>query len=151
LRHPKAVSPLEDFANGSYRRILGDVAPGERRKVERVICCSGKIYYELEDEREKLARHDVAILRFEQLYPLQDEHIAAALEPYGARTPVVWVQEEPANMGAWAHFRLRFGETILGRPFSGVSRPATASPATGSPASHKIEQQEILARAFAAH
>jgi 2-oxoglutarate dehydrogenase E1 component len=155
LRHPKAVSPLEEFTDGSYRRILADVATkqasGRERKIERVICCSGKLYYELEDEREKLGRHDVAILRFEQLYPLQDEHIAAALEPYGAKTPVLWVQEEPANMGAWSHFRLRFGDSILGRPFRGVSRPATASPATGSPASHKIEQQEILDRAFAAN
>jgi 2-oxoglutarate dehydrogenase E1 component len=154
LRHPKAVSPLADFANGAYQRIIGDVAPndvtGKRRKIERVLCCSGKIYYELEDKRAELGRDDVAILRFEQLYPLQDEHIAAALEPYGAKTPVFWVQEEPANMGAWSHFRVRFGSSILGRPFQGVSRAASASPATGSPSSHKIEQQEILERAFAA-
>jgi 2-oxoglutarate dehydrogenase E1 component len=155
LRHPRVVSPLEDFASGSFRRILPDVAPKQaasrERKIERVICCSGKIYYELEDEREKLGRDDVAILRFEQLYPLQDEHIAAALQPYGAETPVFWVQEEPANMGAWSHFRVRFGDSILGRPFRGVSRPASGSPATGSPSSHKIEQQEILDRAFAAY
>jgi 2-oxoglutarate dehydrogenase E1 component len=154
LRHPRTTSPLEEFTDGSFQRILPDVAPKQsgaaRRKIERVLCCSGKIYYELEDERDKLGRDDVAILRFEQLYPLQDEHIEKALAPYGADVPVVWVQEEPANMGAWSHFRVRFGERIIGRPFRGVSRPATASPATGSPSSHKIEQQEILGRAFAA-
>jgi len=150
LRHPKAASPLDDFTNGGFQRILGDVAPanGAKRKVERVLACSGKIYYELEDEREKLGRADVAIVRFEQLYPLSDETIGKALEPFDAKAPVVWVQEEPANMGAWGHFRLRFGATLLGRPFHGVTRPASASPATGSSSSHKIEQQEILDRAF---
>jgi 2-oxoglutarate dehydrogenase E1 component len=156
LRHPKAVSPLEDLANGSFQRILPDAkfasgkqkpAPGQD-KVGRVLLCSGKIFYELDEEREKLGRNDVAILRFEQLYPLSDETIGAALEPFGAKTPVVWVQEEPANMGAWAHFRLRFGSSMLGRPFSGMMREASASPATGSPSSHKIEQHEILDRAF---
>jgi 2-oxoglutarate dehydrogenase E1 component len=150
LRHPKAVSSLDDLANGRFQRILGDpTAAASKRKMERVLVCSGKIDYELEDEREKLGRDDVAILRFEQLYPLSDADIGAALDPFGAKTPVVWVQEEPANMGAWGHFRLRFGGTILGRPFHGVTRPAAASPATGSPSSHKIEQQEILDRAFA--
>ncbi|MBL8857146.1 MAG: 2-oxoglutarate dehydrogenase E1 component [Planctomycetes bacterium] len=154
LRHPKVVSNLDEFANGSFQRIIGDVAPAgadkqKKRKITRVLLCSGKIYYELEDQREKLGRHDVAILRFEQLYPLSDEHIAAALEPYGAKTPVVWVQEEPQNMGAWSHFRVRFGDSILGRPFRGETRAASASPATGSPSSHRIEQQEILDRAFA--
>jgi 2-oxoglutarate dehydrogenase E1 component len=152
LRHPKAVSPLADFTSGTFQRILGD-SDTSKRKVERVIACSGKIYYELEDEREKLGRKDVAIVRFEQLYPLSDETIGKALEPFGAlssgqKPPVVWVQEEPANMGAWGHFRLRFGATMLGRPFHGVTRPASASPATGSSSCHKIEQQEILDRAF---
>jgi 2-oxoglutarate dehydrogenase E1 component len=187
------VSSLDEFANGRFERILGNVPMGSSsesksagaeadaskkgesgteneskaensksekssgakprasrgpRKIERVLACSGKIYYELEAEREKLDRGDVAILRFEQLYPLSDDTIAAALAPYGAKTPIAWVQEEPANMGAWPHFRLRFGDTMLGRPFHGITRAASASPATGSPSSHKIEQQEILDRAF---
>jgi len=153
LRHPKAVSPLSELATGRFQRILGDVTPksaaGKKRAIERVLLCSGKIYYELEDERDKLGRDDVAILRFEQLYPLSDADIGAALDAYGAKVPVSWVQEEPANMGAWSHFRVRFGDTILGHPFRGISRAASASPATGSPSSHKIEQQEILDRAFA--
>ena len=168
LRHPKAVSSLDEFSGGRFQRILPDTGfkggakepalqmardkngpAAKKRAVERVLMCSGKIYYELEDQREKLGREDVAILRCEQLYPLSDSDFTSALAPYGAETPVIWVQEEPANMGAWSHFRVRFGDSLLGHPFSGVSRAASASPATGSPSSHKIEQQEILDRAFA--
>jgi 2-oxoglutarate dehydrogenase E1 component len=151
LRHPRAVSALEQFERGSFQRILPDQglagrAPGTT--VAQVILCSGKIAYELEDERARRARADVAILRLEQIYPLQLSDLERALAPYGPQVPVVWVQEEPANMGAWAHLRLRFGLSIAGRPFSGVTREASASPATGSARSHKIEQQEVLDCAF---
>jgi len=90
-----------------------------------------------------------ALVRFEQLYPLSDEEIGRALAPYPARTPAVWVQEEPRNMGARRYLRLRFGNSLLGKyPLHEVSRAAAASPASGSAASHKIEQEEILERAF---
>ena len=99
------MSTLDELANGSFQRILADAwtsAPGKpRAQVTRVLLCSGKLYYELEEEREKQGRDDVAILRFEQLYPLHDAEIASALAPYEARTDLVWVQEEPENMGAW--------------------------------------------------
>jgi 2-oxoglutarate dehydrogenase E1 component len=111
--------------------------------------CSGKIYYELEAEREKRGRDDVAIFRLEQLYPLHDDTLMDALGGFPDGTPVVWVQEEPENAGAWRYLRVRFVESVLGRhPFSGIFREASASPATGSGASHRIEQDEILARAF---
>jgi 2-oxoglutarate dehydrogenase E1 component len=88
-------------------------------------------------------------LRIEQLYPLSDEEIERALAPYPAKAPVVWVQEEPRNMGARRYLRLRFGSSVLGRhELLEVSRPASASPATGSASRHKVEQQEILERAF---
>jgi 2-oxoglutarate dehydrogenase E1 component len=156
LRHPRAVSPIDACAGGSFQRILADVpresAKPDRmgRRVTSVLVCSGKIYYELADEREKLARDDVAILRLEQLYPLREEHVRAALAPYADGTRVTWVQEEPENMGAWRYLYCRFGTSLLGRfPFACVSRPAAASPATGSGNAHKLEQQEILTRAFA--
>ncbi len=151
LRHPRAVSSLDELSEGRFHRILADVPPKgvkKREGVTRVILCSGKLYYELDDEREKLGRQDVAILRLEQLHPLQTKDVEAALATYGKSVPVVWVQEEPENMGAWSWLLVRFGATIAGRPFSGVARPASASPATGSPSSHKIEQQEVLDRAF---
>ena len=88
-------------------------------------------------------------MRVEQLYPIQNLDLEAALAPYAANAEVVWVQEEPENAGAWRFLVSRFGERIFGRTFRGISRRAAASPATGSPASHRIEQQTILERAFA--
>jgi len=148
LRHPRVVSSLAEFAEGGFRRILPDANP-QRSDVRRVLLCSGKICYELEKHREQHGREDVAILRVEQLYPLPDEHLAAALDPYRDGTPVFWVQEEPHNMGAWRSLFARIGERLLGRlPFRGVTRPAAATPATGSHASHEREQHEIIERAF---
>src|SRR5690606_17250577 len=107
-------------------------------------------YYELAARREELGRNDVAILRFEQLYPLRQELVDAALAPYPAGTPVYWVQEEPENMGAWRHVLVHHGDAIRQKfPLSYVARPASASPATGSSSSHKLEQQKLLDDAFA--
>ncbi|MCC6489310.1 MAG: 2-oxoglutarate dehydrogenase E1 component, partial [Candidatus Hydrogenedentes bacterium] len=148
LRNPAAVSPVDDLVNGRFHRILPDTK-GIVGKVNRILLCTGKIYYELAEEREKLKRDDVAILRVEQLYPLQPEDLQAALEPYPDNTPVFWVQEEPENMGAWRRMRGKFGYILLGRlPFYGIYRPASASPATGSASSHKMEQRELLDQAF---
>jgi 2-oxoglutarate dehydrogenase E1 component len=119
------------------------------RKTERVLLCSGKIFYELEAHRQKNQRGEIALVRMEQLYPLPEKPLAAALQPYAEGTPVVWVQEEPMNMGAWRYWRANFGEKILGRfPLSVVSRPESASPATGSANSHKQEQQQLIEAAF---
>jgi 2-oxoglutarate dehydrogenase E1 component len=163
LRHPRAVSSLADCAAGGFERILPDTFGKSRgasdaqdgaaahRKISRVLLCSGKIYFELEEEREKLGRDDVAILRVEQLHPLRDEHLSAALAPYADGTKAIWVQEEPQNMGAWRFLYCRYGSSLLGRmPFACISRPAAASPATGSTSSHKLEQQELLNQAFGA-
>ncbi|ADI14031.1 2-oxoglutarate dehydrogenase E1 component [Truepera radiovictrix] len=148
LRHPKAVSPLSDLAEGAFQRVIGDpeVDPAE---VRRVLLCSGKVFYDLAAQREAAGRQDVAIIRLEQLYPLSEEVLERALAPFDRAASVRWVQEEPANMGAWSYLRVRFGDTLLGRPFSGLSRPAAASPATGSGGAHKLEQQELLNAAFA--
>ncbi|MFN0008748.1 MAG: 2-oxoglutarate dehydrogenase E1 component [Planctomycetota bacterium] len=152
LRHPRVVSTLDELATGGFRRILPDTTRSAKAgagAVDRVILCTGKIAIELEDEREKLNRNDVAIHRVEQLYPLSDEEIERTLAPYPAKAPVVWVQEEPRNMGARRYLRLRFGSSLLGRhELLDVCRGASASPATGSASSHKQEQAEILARAF---
>src|SRR6185503_15450024 len=111
---------------------------------------TGKIYFDLERERERLGRKDVAILRLEQLYPLSDATVEAALRSYRDGANVYWIQEEPENMGAWRFLKIRFGEAVLGRfPFTGISRPASASPATGSHSSHKKEQEQLIAAAFA--
>jgi 2-oxoglutarate dehydrogenase E1 component len=150
LRHPQAVSALEDLARGTFERILPDtgragVTPLPPRKIRQIVLSAGKVYYDLAQRREKLSRNDVALIRIEQLYPFPEEGLREVLSPYADGTPVVWVQEEPANMGAWPFLRLRLGTNLFGRlPFSGVARPASSSPATGSAMSHKIEQEQIL-------
>ena len=114
-----------------------------------MLLCTGKVYYDLEATRKKLARTDVAIVRLEQLYPLDGE-IIQALAPYADGTPLVWVQEEPRNSGAWyflnANLRHHIGDRL---PLAVVSRAASASPATGSKASHDLEQKLLLEQAFA--
>jgi 2-oxoglutarate dehydrogenase E1 component len=148
LRHPRVVSPFLDLADGGFQRILPDGDP-ERTNVRRVLLCSGKVYYDLEKHREHHGRDDIAILRVEQLYPLREDHLASALDPYMDGTPVLWVQEEPHNMGAWRYMLVRFGDRLLGRfPFYGVTRPPSATPATGSHTSHEREQADIIERAF---
>jgi 2-oxoglutarate dehydrogenase E1 component len=149
LRHPACVSPLEDFASGGFQRVIPESAALKAKQVKRVLLCSGKLYYELLERREKDARSDVAILRLEELYPFPQEQLDAALAPYGASVPLVWVQEEPNNMGAWRYLLAHIGAHYEQRAFSGISRPAAASPATGSSSAHKIEQNEVLTRAFA--
>ena len=148
LRHPRAVSSLDELATGTFQRILPDTQI-HNGAVRRVLLCTGKIYYELLEGRERLERYDVAIVRLEQLYPLPEEVLSAGLARYADGTPVFWVQEEPENMGAWRYLRVRFGRRLIGRlPFSGIYRPASASTATGSASSHKMEQRQLIDRAF---
>lgn len=151
LRHAQAVSTFEDLEKGCFRRILPDqIAVPEQ--VERVLLCTGKIYYELAKVREELRRDNVAIVRLEQLYPLEDEELRIALALYSSKASVIWVQEEPANMGPWRYLLARFGNRVLGTwPFSAVCRPASASPATGWHALHNIEQAKLLKGAFDVH
>lgn len=148
LRDPRVSSGLEELSGGTFQRIIPDTLSPE--KANRILLCSGKIYYELEKERADLKRTDVAIIRMEQLYPINLKGFESVLSNYPKGTPAFWVQEEPENMGAWRYLRAKFGETLFKKfPFSGVYRPASASPATGSTNSHKIEQKELLAEAFA--
>jgi 2-oxoglutarate dehydrogenase E1 component len=148
LRHPQCTSPLADCCVGGFQRVIADKLP-EGQRAERVLLCSGKIYYDLLAERERLGRSDVAIVRVEQLYPLPLDDLQAALALYADGTPAYWVQEEPENMGAWRFLRVKFGERLFDRlPFHGISRPAAASPATGSHSSHRLEQQILLTKTF---
>jgi 2-oxoglutarate dehydrogenase E1 component len=148
LRHPAAVSPLEEFTVGRFQRLLGD-AEVPPAGTKQILLCSGKLYYELTEVRKERERHDTAILRVEQLYPLADAALEELLAPYRKGTPVTWVQEGPENMGPWPYLRARFGATLLGRhPFFVASRPEAATPASGAASSHKLEQERLLAAAF---
>ena len=117
--------------------------------MKRALLCTGKIFYELAAYREKRKREDIAIIRLEQLYPFRTDLVEAALGQYRDGTPVFWAQEEPENMGAWRYLNGRFGATRSGRmPLQLVSRPESASPATGSAGAHKLEQEQLVQRAF---
>ncbi len=148
LRHPAAVSSLIEFEQGSFQRIIADERE-DPTGTKKIFLCSGKIYYELVRQRAERKRDDVAILRLEQVYPLRTEHLAAHLEKYPEGTPVVWVQDEPENMGAWRFLQAHFGDRLLGKfPLSVASRPPSASPATGSAHTHKLEEQRLMDTAF---
>ena len=147
LRHPEVISNLADLTSGRFQRVLLDQS--DLGQVRRVLLCSGKVYYELAAYRAANQRNDVAIVRLEQLYPLHADQLESALKPCPDGTPVCWIQEEPANMGAWRYLHDRFGKKLFGRfPFALVSRSESASPATGSAGAHKIEQAQLIARAF---
>ncbi|MCS7058535.1 MAG: 2-oxoglutarate dehydrogenase E1 component [Meiothermus sp.] len=145
LRNPDAVSPLEDLTKGRFQRVLvGPPVPG----ASRILLCSGKVYYDLEAARRASGRGDVALIRLEQLYPFPQKELEAALASYPAGVEVVWVQEEPANMGAWWFIRARFGDRIFGRPLRVVARPESSSPAVGSKKVHDKEQQALVRQAL---
>jgi 2-oxoglutarate dehydrogenase E1 component len=148
LRHAEAVSTLDQIAEGSFQRVIPDESV-DPSKVSRILLCSGKVYYDLATERRRRSRNDVAIVRLEQYYPLSDA-LTKALSAFREGTPVVWVQEEPRNMGAWYFLNARKQEIFAGRhPLALVSRPESASPATGSKAAHDLEQKMLIDEAFA--
>ena len=149
LRHPRCVSEFADLETGTYQRVIADGVV-EPKKVKRILLCSGRVYYDLAERREQMGRDDLAILRLEQLYPLPRKILSDAIAPYGQDVPLVWVQDEPRNQGAWPFFLQRFlQEKFLGeRELLVASRKHSASPATGSKAAHKLEQELLLAEAF---
>jgi 2-oxoglutarate dehydrogenase E1 component len=147
LRYKESFSSMDQLATGTFQRVIGDQADLDPANVRQVVLCSGKVYYDLVARRAKVHRRDVAILRIEQLYPLPKAELETQLSKYPAGTPVVWVQEEPENMGAWWFLRVNLGESILKTyPLSVISRPASASPATGSTHSHEIEQDNLVSQ-----
>jgi 2-oxoglutarate decarboxylase len=155
LRNRAVVSPVSDFTGGRFRTVIDDPRfrnnDGPAADVHRLLLCSGKIYWELAAERDRRKLHDVAIVRIEQLYPVPDRQLAAVLDRYPNARHIRWVQEEPANQGAWPFFGLELPEKLPER-LSGlrrVSRRRMAAPAPGSSKVHEVEQAEIIDAAFA--
>lgn len=145
LRHPKCISTINDFTKGGFKEIIDDevVKP---EKAFRLIFCTGKVYYDLIAEREKLENDNIAIVRVEQLFPFPKTKIENIIAKYNRVTSLMWVQEEPANMGAYDFFRKQFEDDDI--KFQLVARPASGSPATGSPKFHKLRYQKIVDKAF---
>jgi len=153
LRHKAAVSSVAEFTQGRFFAVLDDPGVGgepiDREGVTRVLICSGKVAYDLGAEREKRGASQVALLRVEQLYPLPHGEINDLLATFPNASDLVWIQEEPANMGAWPFMALHLPEHLAdAHKLRRLSRDATASPATGSHSVHDREQQELAADAF---
>jgi 2-oxoglutarate dehydrogenase E1 component len=149
LRRKEAVSTLEELETGRFNRVLADERLARPERISRVLLCNGKVAYDLEAERAKRDRDDVAIIRVEELYPLPTDELLEAVMPFSADTPISWVQEEPENMGAWSYMRMHLPGELYDRfSVSRVCRPESASPATGSASSHRLEQETLMGQAF---
>jgi 2-oxoglutarate dehydrogenase E1 component len=148
LRHPMSASSLKELSEGSWTRIIDD-EQANREQVRRLVLCSGKVYVDLVNSGLREKRAQVAIARLEQLYPFPHEDVKPVLEGYPQLQEVVWVQEEPRNMGAWESVQPQLLTLVDGRwPLKYVGRPRRASPAEGSMSWHKATQEAIVKRAF---
>jgi 2-oxoglutarate dehydrogenase E1 component len=143
LRHPACISNPEDLIKGQFLELIDDVE-ADQDTIERVILCSGKIYYELLEEKQKKMIQKVAIVRLEQLFPLPEKQLLLLLEKYSNAKRLVWVQEEPQNMGAWPYLKANLNGIKAGV----IARPPSASPASGSSKFHALQQIKIIEKAF---
>lgn len=142
LRHPKVVSPVEDFTKGTFTEVYGDDY-ATAKSVKKVLLCTGKVYYDLLEEQQKSKRKDVAIIRLEQLHPFPKKQLDAQLKKY-KDAKLVWVQEEPLNMGYWTYMMRVAGDYNM----EVIARKASASPATGYAKVHKEDQDKLVKQAF---
>ena len=154
LRLKAACSPVEDFTSGTFQPVIGEVddavlATAQDQGVDRVLLCSGRVYYDLLAQRTKTGDTSTAIVRLEQLYPLETSAIAEALAPFSG-AELVWVQDEPANQGMWPYLALHLPTDLTGGVLPTlVSRPEAAAPAVGTAGVHRAQQEEIIRQAFA--
>ena len=146
LRHPKCLSYLDDFVVGGFKEIIDDELV-EPSMINKLVFCSGKLYYELLQERNDRGIEDIAFIRLEQLYPFSTKQLLAIKKKYKQAKKWVWVQEEPKNMGAWSHIKTNLDDK-LDVSFNCVSRPESASPATGNSKIHKETQEKVIKDAF---
>ncbi|UZR93511.1 2-oxoglutarate dehydrogenase E1 component [Chondrinema litorale] len=145
LRHPSVVSPLEDFTHGKFQEVIDDEYAKPYNKVEKVLMCTGKIYFDLLEKQQKDKRKDVAIIRIEQLHPFPETQVEKVLSKYKNMSKLIWVQEEPVNMGYWTYLLRTYYKR---KDLEIVARKPSASPATGYSKMHQEEQQKIVSAAF---
>lgn len=149
LRYPSCVSGVADFTTGGFQEVIDDVT-AKTKSVKRIAFCTGKVFYDLIEAKEKTGADDVAVVRIEQLYPFPVKQVKAILDKYAGAKEVVWVQEEPENMGAWAHILrmfMRYEETRSVQ-LKYIGRIEGASPATGFSKNHAQQQQSIVDQLF---
>jgi 2-oxoglutarate decarboxylase len=147
LRLKAATSPTSAFTSGSFQPLIGEPGDFDTSAVRKVILCSGKVYYDLDGQR-RASGSTAAIVRVERLYPLPLDELQAELARYPQAEQLVWVQEEPANMGAWPRMGLKLPE-LLGRKLELVSLPASSAPATGSAKQHAATHKQLIETALA--
>jgi 2-oxoglutarate dehydrogenase E1 component len=150
LRHKLCISPLEDFTHSEFKPVIDEVEPLNSEKVERLLFCNGKVYFDLLEARQRHNLDNVAIIRLEQLYPYPKEAVAKVLERYPHVVQRVWVQEEPRNQGAWWYMRAHMDVNLSHqkRRIEYAGRPASASPATGYLSVHRQQGQQLVADAL---
>ncbi|WP_367597777.1 2-oxoglutarate dehydrogenase E1 component [Pseudomonas fulva] len=152
LRHKLAVSTLEDLAEGSFQTVIPEIDTLDPAKVERLVLCGGKVYYDLLEKRRAEGREDVAIVRIEQLYPFPEDDLVEILAPYTNLKHAVWCQEEPMNQGAWYssqhHMRRILGRHNKALNLEYAGREASAAPACGYASKHAEQQERLLQDAF---
>ncbi|MEJ7837220.1 MAG: 2-oxoglutarate dehydrogenase E1 component [Thermomicrobiales bacterium] len=150
LRHPMASSKASDFTSGTFMPVIDDAKAADRRdKVTRLVLCSGRVAIDLETSDQRDTSEQIAIARVEQLAPFQTTALRTVVQQYSKLEEIVWLQEEPRNMGAWSFMGSRLAETFTGIPVRYVGRPERSSPATGSADFHTLEQNQLVANAFA--
>lgn len=147
LRHPECVSGLDDFAADNFQELIDD-KDADAKTVDRLIFCSGKVYYDLLAEKRKLQANNIALVRVEQLFPFPIERVQEMLKKYSKAESIHWVQEEPENMGAWSFLLRVLSKGYTGKPITVISQPASASPATGSPKMAAIRHRAIIDKVF---
>ena len=147
LRLKAAASAVSDFTTGSFRPLIGSAGGQDDAGIRRVVLCAGKVYYDLAARQRELKSAEVAIVRIERLYPLPVSELCAELARYPHAESVTWVQEEPANMGAWPTMALKLPR-VLSRAVGVVSLPASSAPAAGSAATHATTHREIIETAI---
>jgi 2-oxoglutarate dehydrogenase E1 component len=150
LRNKDAGSPLSELAKGAFQTVIGEVDEKiDAKKVKRVIACSGKVYYDLVNQRKTRGQMDTAIVRVEQLYPFPHKSFAAELKKFANATELVWAQDEPQNQGPWFQIQHNIFESLeSGQRLAYAGRPASASPAVGYYDKHYAQQKELLETAF---
>ncbi|WP_032094184.1 MULTISPECIES: 2-oxoglutarate dehydrogenase E1 component [unclassified Alteromonas] len=145
LRHPLAVSSLEELSEGKFHNVIGEIDDIDPKDVKRVVMCSGKVYYDLLDQRRKNEQSDVAIVRLEQLYPFPQEECAKIVAQYSHVKDWVWCQEEPQNQGAWYCSQHHFWQAIPeGAKLTYAGREASSSPAVGYVSVHNQQQKALI-------
>jgi 2-oxoglutarate dehydrogenase E1 component len=147
LRLKSATSPVADFTRGSFQPVIGDASVTDPARVRQVLLCAGKIYYDLLGKRAEGGQDGIAITRVERLYPLPEDELRAELARYPADADVVWVQEEPANMGAWPTMALHL-PALAGRVVRCISLPSSSAPAAGSAVAHKAGHRHVIESAL---